>query len=60
VISHQKHYFVKYHSASMPKYSEIEIQKMLEFLIDNIFVVAGGKVFRTSVGIPMGTNLPLC
>ena len=29
---------------------------MLEFLIDNIFVVSAGKVFRQIVGIPMGTN----
>ena len=29
---------------------------MLEFLVDNIFVVLGGKVFQYIVGIPMGTN----
>ena len=29
---------------------------MLEFLVDNIFVVIGGKVFQQIVGIPMGTN----
>ena len=29
---------------------------MLEFLVDNIFVVFGGKVFQQIVGIPMGTN----
>ena len=29
---------------------------MLEFLVDNIFVVFGGKVFKQIVGIPMGTN----
>ena len=29
---------------------------MLEFLVDNIFVVFAGKVFRQTVGIPMGTN----
>ena len=29
---------------------------MLEFLVDNIFVVFGEKVFRQTVGIPMGTN----
>ena len=28
---------------------------MLEFLVDNIFVVFGGKVFQQIVGIPMGT-----
>ena len=29
---------------------------MLEFLVDNIFVVFAGKVFEQKVGIPMGTN----
>ena len=29
---------------------------MLEFLIDNIFVIFGGRVFQQTVGIPMGTN----
>ena len=29
---------------------------MLEFLIDNIFVMFGGCVFQQTVGIPMGTN----
>ena len=29
---------------------------MLEFLVDNIFVVSAGKVFHQTVGIPMGTN----
>ena len=29
---------------------------MLEFLVDNIFKVFGGKVFQQIVGIPMGTN----
>ena len=29
---------------------------MLEFLVDNIFVVFGGKVFQQIVGIPMGTK----
>jgi hypothetical protein len=29
---------------------------MLEFLIDNIFVFGGAKVFQQSVGITMGRN----
>jgi len=29
---------------------------MLVFLIDNIFVIFGGRVFQQTVGIPMGTN----
>ena len=28
---------------------------MLEFLIDNIFVVFGGCVFQQTIGIPMST-----
>ena len=32
---------------------------MLEFLVDNIFVVFGGKVFQQIVGILMGTNCAL-
>ena len=29
---------------------------MLEFLIDNICVMFGGRVFQQTVGIPMATN----
>jgi len=29
---------------------------MLEFLIDNIFVIFGERVFQQTVGIPMDTN----
>ena len=29
---------------------------MLEFLIDNTFVMFGERVFQQTVGIPMGTN----
>ena len=29
---------------------------MLEFLIDNIFVMFGGHGFQQTVGIPRGTN----
>ena len=56
MISHSKNYFVKLHSDSTHKYSEVDIKAMLEFLIDNIFVVFGNQVFQQSVGIPMGTN----
>ena len=44
------------HSDSQNKYSEDDIIKMLEFLVNNIFVVFVGKVFRHIVGIPMGTK----
>ena len=56
VLSHEESYFVKEHSDSKHKYSEDDIIKMLEFLVDNIFVVFAGKVFQQKVGIPMGTN----
>ena len=37
-------------------FSETDIINLLEFLIDNIFVKFGGRVFEQTVGIPMGTN----
>ena len=42
-------------TACANKYSEGDIVKMLDFLIDNIFVEFGGRVFKQTVGIPMGT-----
>ena len=56
VLGHEETYFVKEHSDSKNKYSADDIIKMLEFLVDNIFVVFAGKVFQQKVGIPMGTN----
>ena len=38
------------------KFTEDDIINMLEFLVDNIFVVFGGKVFQQIVSFPMGTN----
>jgi hypothetical protein len=40
----------------MKKLSETDIIKMLVFLIDNIFVMFGGRVFQQTVGIPMCAN----
>ena len=37
-------------------YTADNICKMIEFLIDNIFVQFGGHLFRQVIGIPMGTN----
>ena len=56
VLGHEETYFVKEHSDSKNKYSEDDIIKMLEFLVDNIFGVFAGKFFQQTVGIPMGTN----
>ena len=43
------------------KYTEDDITNMIEFLVDNIFVVfgGGGEVFQQIVGMPMGTNCAL-
>jgi hypothetical protein len=59
VISHQKHYFVKYHTDSMHKYSKVELKKMLEFLIDNIYVVVVGQVLNSLLEFPWILIVPL-
>ena len=57
VLGRDRSYFVEHHSDSTKKFSETDIFNMLEFLIDNIFVMFGGRVFQQTVGyIPMGTN----
>ena len=33
-----------------------DLSKAIDYLINNIFVCFGGKVFRQVIGIPMGTN----
>ena len=38
------------------KYTANDICKMIEFLVDNIYVRFGGQLFRQMIGIPMGTN----
>ena len=47
---------MKGHSDSKSKYTEEIIVKMLEFLVNNIFVFFVGKVFQQIVGIPMAQN----
>ena len=56
VFGHEKAYFVKEHSDSKSKYTENDIIKMLEFLVDSIFVDFAGKVFKQVVRISIGTN----
>jgi hypothetical protein len=56
ILGRDRSYFVKHHSDSTKAFSETDIFNMLEFLIDNIFVMLGGCVFQQTVGIPMGTN----
>ena len=56
VLGREGPYFVKEHFDSKNKYTEAEMINMLEFLVDNIFVVFGRKVFQQIVGISMSTN----
>ena len=37
-------------------YTADNICKMIQLLIDNVFVQFGGRLFRQAIGIPMGTN----
>jgi len=56
VIGRDKYHFVKNHSKDNNKYKH-EIIQMLDFLIDNIFVLFGGRGFQQTIGIPMGYDL---
>ena len=56
VLGRDKPYFVIYHSDSYKKNAEYAIFGMLDFLIDNIFVIFRGPVFQQTVDIPMGSN----
>ena len=56
VIGYKDTYFVREHSDAPQKYSDAAVKKMLEYLIDNIFVEFGGRIFQQTIGIPMGSN----
>ena len=56
VLGREGPYFVKEFSDSKSKYTEENNIKMLEFLVDNTFVVFAGNIFQKIIGIPMGTN----
>ena len=51
VLGRDKSYFVKGHSDSTRNLSETDIIKTLEFLIDHIFAILGGRVFQQIYGI---------
>ena len=55
IIKHTAGYFSN-NTDAKHKYTDEEIIKMLNFLIDNIFVKFGGMTFKQVIGIPMGTN----
>ena len=52
----RSHFEKKKQSDSTKKFFEADIINMLEFLIDNIFVLFVGRIFQQTVGISMGTN----
>ena len=49
-------YVVILRSDAPQKYSDADVIKILEYLIDNIFVEFGGRIFQQTIGIPMDTN----
>jgi len=49
-------YFVMDDTNSKTKYTEDDIVNMINFLIDNVFIEVGGRIFQQTVGIPMGTS----
>jgi hypothetical protein len=59
VVGKQDTYFVRHHSDNQNKYSEAYIIDMLDFLVENIYVVLGVQIFQQSIGILMGTNCVL-
>ena len=56
VVNYNSTYFVKNNSNAKHKYTEHDIVRMINFLIDNIFVECGGEVFQQVICISMGTN----
>ena len=47
-------HFLQCYSNALQTYSDADVGKMLEYLIDIIFVKFGGRIFQET--IPMGTN----
>ena len=55
-VGRNKSYFTSDPLNGDNKYTTNDICKMIEFLVDNIYVRFGGQLFRQMVGIPMGTS----
>ena len=55
-VGRNKSYFTSDPLNGDNKYTANDDCKMIEFLVDNIYVRFGGQLFRQMVGIPMGTN----
>ena len=47
-------------SEEFPSYSCQKVCEALLFLLDNIYIRFGSKLYRQIVGIPMGTNCAPC
>ena len=56
VVGYNSAYFVKNTCNAKNKYTENDNIRMLDFLIDNIFVECGGVIFQQIIGIPLVTN----
>ena len=59
VVKKQSVYGRRLKFTLMDKCRNIDMNKLIEildYLIDNIFIRAGNKVFRKTIGIPMGTD----
>ena len=59
VIGYKDTYFVRDHSDEPQKCSDADVIKMLEYLMDNIFVEFGGRIFQQTIGIPRVITVPL-
>ena len=55
-VCRNKSYFTSDPLNGDNKYTASDICRMIEFLVDNIYVRFGGQRFRQMVGLPMGTN----
>ena len=55
-VGRSKSYFTSDPLNGDNKYTASDICKMIESLVDNIYVRFGGQLFQQMVGIPMGTN----
>ena len=59
VLGREGPYFMTEYSDSKNKQTEEDIIQMLEFLVDNIFVVFAGKVFKQIISFPWAQTVPL-
>ena len=55
-VGRNKSYFTNDPLNGDNKYTANDIYKMIEVLVDNIYIRFGGQLFQQMVGIPMGRN----